>query len=339
MMQYKALFTSFFVILFIQAFTQNFNYLPISTTGQIIKHQFYTLSYSEDHEQAEWVAYELTKKEVFGTFQRTNDFRPDPLVKTQSAQLSDYKGSGYDRGHLAPAGDMKMNHTSMSESFFMSNMSPQTPSFNRGIWLQLEKQVRAWAVWDESIYVVTGGVFKDFLGQIGTNHVMIPGSFYKVIIDYREPWIKAIAFVLPNEKGTKQLIEYVVTIDYVESITGIDFFPALPDSLENILESTKDVSKWFFEPIKSTTSVKSTSSGVKSTAVQCKGIAKSTGVRCKNKTKNVPGYCHYHVGQDPNNKTSNPVKSSTAVQCSGTTKAGNRCKRKTTNSNGRCYQH
>ncbi len=107
--------------------------LPTSTTGQIVEHTYFTLSYSEDHEQAEWVYYELTPMLINGTQARTDNFRPDPKVSTVSAQLSDYKGSGYDRGHLCPAGDMKLNKTAMSETFYLSNMSPQEASFNRGI--------------------------------------------------------------------------------------------------------------------------------------------------------------------------------------------------------------
>ena len=103
--------------------------LPTSTTGQVVTHTFYTLSYSEPHEQAEWVFYELTPALVNGSTPRKDDFRPDPLVSTTSAQLSDYRGSGFDRGHLCPAGDMKINHTAMSETFFMSNMSPQVAGF------------------------------------------------------------------------------------------------------------------------------------------------------------------------------------------------------------------
>ncbi|GAH82191.1 unnamed protein product, partial [marine sediment metagenome] len=127
----------------------------------IIRHTAYTLKYKEKYEQAEWVLYKLTAERVKGSYKRTNDFRPDPMVKTGSATLSDYKGSGYDRGHLAPAGDMKWSTTAMSESFYMSNMSPQNPGFNRGIWKKLEGQVRTWATDNEEIYIVTGPVLSE----------------------------------------------------------------------------------------------------------------------------------------------------------------------------------
>ena len=149
---------------------------PYSTTGQIIQHTYYTLSYSEDHEQAEWVFYQLTPALVNGTTPRIDDFRPDPLVSTGSAQLSDYRGSGFDRGHLCPAGDMKLNQTSMSESFYMSNMSPQVAGFNRGVWKKLEGLVRNWAITESRIYVVTGGILTSSDNSIGAKKSQCPES-------------------------------------------------------------------------------------------------------------------------------------------------------------------
>ena len=228
---------------------QNFNYLPTSTTNQIVHHTYFSLSYSDKYEQAEWVAYELTKEKVSGTIGRTNNFREDRKIHTGSATLSDYKGSGYDRGHLAPAGDMKFSSTAMSESFFMSNISPQNASFNRGIWKKLEEQVRTWAFENGHIYVITAGVLSLSSSSIGYNRIGVPDYYYKVILDYNEPEIKAIAFVLPNQKGTQQLSSYVTSIDYIESITGIDFFPELPDDLEKRLESKSYANQWSWKSI------------------------------------------------------------------------------------------
>lgn len=213
------------------------NLLPTSTTGQVIKHTYYTLSYSETHEQAEWVYYELTQALINGSQARTNNFREDPFVTTTTAQLKDYKGSGYDRGHLCPAGDMKLNRVAMSETFYMSNMSPQVPSFNRGIWKKLEAVVRNWGANEGNIYVVTGGVLSTSVGSIGSNNVTVPKYYFKVIYTPSDKG-KMIAFILPNEKSSKPLESFVVTVDKVESFTGIDFFPDLNDSLENVLESS-----------------------------------------------------------------------------------------------------
>ena len=136
------------------------SHFPICDSCEIVEHENYSLCYNENYEQASWVFYELTKDEVVGDLERTDDFREDPLVSTGSASLEDYVGSGYDRGHIAPAADMEFSATAMSESFYMSNMSPQHPSFNRGRWKSLESEVRKWAYSREAIWVTSGPVLK-----------------------------------------------------------------------------------------------------------------------------------------------------------------------------------
>lgn len=220
------------------------NYLPKSANTLIIRRDHYALSYLEEHEQAEWVAYELTAEEVNGDEGRTDDFREDPEVTTGSATLKDYYRSGYDRGHLAPAGDMKFSEEAMSESFYMSNMSPQKPSFNRGIWRKLESEVREQAVQNGSLFVITGPVFGEQTRKIGESGVSIPQAYYKVLLDYTEPEVKAIAFLLANQGSKKDVYDFAVTIDSVEQVTNIDFFPALPDLEENMLESQVEPSLW-----------------------------------------------------------------------------------------------
>lgn len=216
--------------------------------GEIIEKEYYTLKYNEKFEQAEWVAYELTRDEVLGPTKRKDTFKADPSIDTGSATLDDYKGSGYDRGHLAPAADMKMSSKSMSDSFYMSNMSPQAPGFNRGIWSLLESYVRTWAYENESIYVVTGPVLtNNGYPTIGNNEVAIPEYYFKVILDIIGDEIKAIGFILPNEKSSQKLEEYAVTIDEVEDFTGLDFFHLLEDNYEYALESVIDVGEWNFK--------------------------------------------------------------------------------------------
>ena len=236
--------TAFF--LFSLLFSQNLELPKILKTDQIIHHSNYTLNYSEQHEQAEWVAYSLTSSQVYGSVGRTNDFRSDPNVKTGSASLPDYKGSGYDRGHLAPAGDMKSTYTAMSESFYMSNMSPQVPGFNRGIWKKLEGTVRNWAMDNKKVYITTGAVLTASYPTIGINKVSIPEFYYKVVLDYEQPEIKGIGFILPNQKSNKSLQSWAVSIDEVERFTGIDFFHSLPDNIEEKIESDAAVNKWSF---------------------------------------------------------------------------------------------
>ncbi len=312
------------------------------STEVVISHTGYSFSYNETHEQSNWVAYELTKEKTVKLYERTDKFLVDPLVKTSTANDKDYEGTGYDRGHLAPAADMAWSEKSMIESFYYSNISPQEPGFNRGIWKKLEELVRFWAVECNSVYVVTGPVLKEGLVTVGKNGVSLPDYFYKVILDYREPGIKGIGFIIPNSSSTAPLSTYAVTIDSVEKFTNIDFFYLLPDEHEIIIESELCIKCWNWKnfsnnPAKSTVNSESNS-------IQCNGNTQE-GARCKNKTLNQSGYCYLHESQDPNhidsNTNSEPSKNSnsSSVQCSGTTKAGSRCKNKTLSPNGKCHLH
>lgn len=309
-------------------------YLPKSS-GEIVNHKYYTLSYNEAHEQANWVHYKLNPAFLSGSTPRTDSFKPDPLVSTKSAQLSDYKGSGYDRGHLAPAADMKYNSLAMLESFYMSNMSPQNPSFNRGIWKRLESLVRGWGEKFE-IYVSTAGVLgSNSLGAIGKNRVTIPSEYYKVI--YAPDKNIMIGFLLSNRKQSGSLSSYAVSIDKIESLTGIDFFSELPDNLEEELESKVVLKNWDFTA--SSSGGYSSSSSSKSASVQCNGIAKSTGNRCRNKTTNANGYCYLHKSQSSSYVKPKPTKANYVGRCNATTKAGSRCKRNASGGSRFCWQH
>ncbi len=225
-------------------FSENF-YPAISSNDQLVKHCAFSLSYSEEHEQAKWVAYLLSSPMCNNKGEeRSNNFRADKSVLTGSAKPEEYKNSGYDRGHLCPAGDMGWSEQSMSESFYMSNMSPQVPAFNRGIWKRLETQVRNWAIQNEEIYIVTGGVLNENLQKLGASCISIPNYYYKIILDYKEPNLKAIAFVMANQGSKESFYECAVSIDSVERLTGLDFFPALPDSLEDHLEKNTSPTGW-----------------------------------------------------------------------------------------------
>ncbi len=272
-----------------------------SANDEIVKHTGYTLSYNEEHEQANWVAYELTADETEKAYERTNKFIPDPEVPTGSADNADYRDSGYDRGHLAPAADMGWSETTMRESFYFSNMSPQRPEFNRGIWKELEEQVRNWARDYSKIYVVTGPVLEKRLPAIGHDQVSVPRAYYKVILDYSSPEPKGIGFILPNEGSTRPVSSYTVTIDSVEKVTHLDFFPALPDDQEKKIESTLCVSCWKWESsdtrsVHSSKTLKSVQENPTGEKVQCHGITKA-GDRCKNRTTNPSGYCVHHEWQ------------------------------------------
>lgn len=221
------------------------NYSPTSTTGQVVFHDNYSLSYNEKYEQAEWVFYELKNVKSAGSFKRPY-FIQDPKVKTKSADYKNYKNSGYDKGHLCPAADMKFSKEAFDETFYTSNISPQKNEFNGGIWNRLENKTRYWAEKFNGIYVVTGGILKQSLKTIGTEKVAVPDHFYKILLSENNGKYKMIAFLMPNEMSSKPLYDYVVSVDEIEKMTGIDFFPILPDAIENELEKRSDYKDWSF---------------------------------------------------------------------------------------------
>lgn len=221
-------------------------FLPTSTTGQIVHHGGYSLSYSEPHEQAEWVAYELKKSHLSNTHFKRPYFEVDKAVKTKAAHWRNYKKSGYDRGHLCPAGDRKYSQTAHDETFLTSNISPQTHAFNAGVWNRLEQKTRYWASKYNGVFVVSGGVLKGNMKTIGEEQVAVPNQFYKVIIDNNSGKTKMLAFLLPHKDSNKPLYEFVVSVDKVEQLTGIDFFPELEDAKEKKLEASSSYKDWSF---------------------------------------------------------------------------------------------
>ena len=212
---------------------------------QLVRREGYTLCYSEKYEQASWVAYSLTASQIRGEEVRSTVFLNDPVVKSGSAVSADYTRSGYDRGHLAPAGDFRNSYQLMQETFYMSNISPMLPDFNRKGWSDLEKLVRSWAAKYGQVLVVTGPVLEPGLATIGRiNRVAVPREFYKIVLFVKPPHVKAIAFLMPNEVIDKKLSSYVVSVDAVEQKTGINFYPMLPDSIEERIEKQSRPSEW-----------------------------------------------------------------------------------------------
>ena len=215
---------------------------------QVIKHEGYTVSYNSEYRIANWVAYELTATEAKSKkTERSNKFVSDPQVKGATAMNEDYTRSGYDRGHLAPAGDMKWSAKAMRESFYLSNICPQKPKLNRGIWKDLEEQCRLWALDNGSLLIVTGPVITGDMKRLGKNKVAIPKSFYKVLCYHTEKGYKGIGFLFENrDYKNNSLKSMVIPIDSVEKVTGIDFFPSIPDDQEKEMEATVDWSSWSF---------------------------------------------------------------------------------------------
>ena len=218
-------------------------------TEQIIQHEGYTVSYNADYRIANWVAYVLTDKEARSDkAERQNKFVVDPLVKGASATNEDYTRTGYDRGHLAPAGDMKWSEKAMRESFYLSNITPQKPGLNRGIWKELEEQIRLWARENGAVLIATGPVIPDEeLNRLGKNRVGVPRQFYKVLCMVVNNQLEGVGFLFENrDYGTTPLRQMMVPIDSVEQVTGIDFFPALPDDEERQMEATVHTDLWSF---------------------------------------------------------------------------------------------
>jgi endonuclease G len=223
---------------------QSTDYTPQPSLGYTIQHSYYTLSYSSTHRQAEYAYYYLSPESILGGQERTDDFRVDPKVISNPVKSTDYQGSGYDRGHLCPAADMALNLTAMSETFYMSNMSPMAASFNRGIWSRLEDWVREEALGNGGLYVVTGPILTSSCGSI-KGSITVPCSFYKIVfIGGFQP--KMLGFVLSNAGASGSLQAFAVSVDEIEKKTGLDFFPQLENTLEQSLESKVNLSGWRF---------------------------------------------------------------------------------------------
>ncbi|MFY7992665.1 MAG: DNA/RNA non-specific endonuclease [Bacteriovoracaceae bacterium] len=211
---------------------------------EIIEHKYYTLSYSEPHEVSRWISYTLELFQLQNCVNRTNSFKVDPLVRTGSATQADYQGSGFDRGHLLPAGDMKWNKTAMQETFYFSNMTPQPANFNRGKWGTLEELVRAWVLKYKKLWIVTGPVLKDNLAVIGPQQVVVPEQYYKVILRQEGKKYLGIGLLISTDVPHSDIKSYTTSINHIEAITNIDFFPFL--ETESI-EDEVDYSKWDFK--------------------------------------------------------------------------------------------
>lgn len=209
-----------------------------SRGGQLIEHTGFTLSYDADYKTPQWVAWVLTAEEVDGTCSRKSSFSPDPKVRGAKAYHKDYTRSGYDRGHMAPAADMKWSEEAMEASFYTSNICPQNQNLNRGDWKDLEELERDWAQRYGAVAIAAGPIYTSTRPQrIGANRVAVPDAFFKVLLVGYPDHPKAYGFVFKNEAGSRPLTRYQRTVDEVEELTHMDFFSALPDEVENRIES------------------------------------------------------------------------------------------------------
>ena len=221
--------------------------IPVLTADrpeQVISHCAYTVSYNPEWRVPNWVAYELTREETRGNVPRASHFEPDPDVAGVCPNYRDYSQSAYTRGHMAPAGDMKWDSTAMRESFYLSNVCPQDGNLNDGDWKELEEMARVWANRYGSVYIACGPIISDNPVTIGRNRVAVPDAFFKVLLCRLNGDWQAIGFVFDNKPGHQKLVRYGRTVDEVEKLTGIDFFPALDDDIENEIEAKADFSAW-----------------------------------------------------------------------------------------------
>lgn len=210
----------------------------------ILRRTAYILSYNPELLIPNWVAWHLTAEHVNGDCPRDNTFYEDEEVSIPRATNEDYRGSGWSRGHMCPAGDNKWDEDAMRESNLLTNICPQDGRLNSGLWNKIEQDCRKWAKKYGVIYIVCGPVLLNKEHEtIGENKVVVPEAFFKVVL-CMNPKPKAIGFVVRNNAGTKKRDQFINTIDEVERITGIDFFPALPDDIENEVESYSNINDW-----------------------------------------------------------------------------------------------
>lgn len=214
--------------------------------SQVIEHMGYTVSYNKKTKLPNWVAYELTSEEVAGTCKRIGRYYMDPDVRGRQADNEDYRNTGWDRGHIAPAGDMKWNDQAMLECCYFTNVCPQNHNLNGGDWRSLEEKCRDYARRYGSVYIAAGPIVGEAKnGTIGMNNVVIPDAFYKVLLVCKDGKYEGIGFYFENVAGHKPLVTYVKTIDEIETLSGIDFFFSLPDKVEDEVECAYHEDFWF----------------------------------------------------------------------------------------------
>jgi endonuclease G len=220
---------------------------PVSREQQV-KHTLFTLSYQEGYELASWAAYQLTPEQAKTTGTVKEKFSEDQAVATGTSSPKDYKNAGFIMAQLVPPDDMFINQQAVEETFLMSNVVPQKPAFNKYIWKANEKLIREWAKEGNTLYIVAGPVLADApFGTFGPNKVSIPVRYYKAVLDVNGA--RAVGFVFRSNASSGTQKFFAVSIDELEKVTGIDFFPALEDDLELKVESNNDFTNWNFKAL------------------------------------------------------------------------------------------
>jgi endonuclease G len=254
--------------------------------GELLENGSYLVDFDGASRIPHWVAYELTAEEGHGAVGRSDNFSVDERVATSAP--SKWPGSGFDRGHMKPAADSRGSAAEMQSSFLMTNMAPQTPALNRGEWKGAEELVRAWSAQYGRVYVVMGPG-QASRGTIAGG-VRVPTHFWKAVLRYGAD-TSAVAFVFPNsDEVPGEVGSYRVTVDSLESFSGLNVFAALPDHVESRVES--EWGRWDLQRKRPSSAAKSEASSESS--VRCTGWSKSKGSRCSNRTKHLSGRCHHH---------------------------------------------
>ncbi len=214
------------------------DFIPLERAG-------YILCYNPATRLPVWVAWHLTAAHTDGAYSRKGlKFAEDEAVPMPRATNMDYVNSGYDRGHICPSGDNRWSREAQVQSFLYTNCCPQLHNLNTGDWRELEEKCRVWARQYGDIYIVSGPLlFNKRHKTIGKNRVVVPEAFYKVVLCLQGT-PKAIGFIYRNEANNKRMSSYVNTVDDVERLTGLDFFSALPDNVEQKVEATADLGDW-----------------------------------------------------------------------------------------------
>lgn len=218
----------------------------LSEEDYIVEYEGYTSSYDMFTKTPEWVAYELTKDETYGDTSREGKFfSPDERVLLPQPDDYDYRGSGWTRGHLAPAADFRWSDDAMWDTFHFTNCCPQDKDLNEGMWNTLEKKCRTWARRYGSVYIATGPVIgKNIYGTIGKNKVTVPDGFFKAVMVHDGSHWQSIAFIMNNSNRNANMQKCAMTIDELEDVTGFDFFAAMDDNIEAEAEKSYKLSFW-----------------------------------------------------------------------------------------------
>ena len=222
--------------------------LPANLTDEVLRYKAITIHFNSRYRVPNCVAYELTNTQVAmadapDAERRDNyNFNRDTRVDG-CPDWWEYKETGYDRGHMAPAMDMRWSRQAMEQCFLMTNICPQDHELNDGEWRHMEEAIHTWAKRTERLVIFTGPVLRNDMKRIGKHrNIAVPSKFYKVVYDPKQK--KAIAFLFKNEKTRNSWTNYAVSVDEVEQLTGIDFLAALPDDVETTVESKQSIGKW-----------------------------------------------------------------------------------------------